>query len=87
MDFIPLRLNFSRLSCSICALAAIILQFVAIECQKLHIVDSPIVVNVSNNNNTRRISSDKAQGDDARGEFVTGDPAHQHLYRGRGEYS
>ena len=40
MDFIPLRLNSSNLTCSICALAAIILQLVAIECQKLHMVDS-----------------------------------------------
>ena len=42
MDFMPLSLNSSSLTCSICALAAIILQLVAIECQKLHIVDSPI---------------------------------------------
>ena len=42
MDFMPLRLNSSSLTCSICALAAIILQLVAMECQKLHMVDSPI---------------------------------------------
>ena len=42
MDFMPLRLNSSSLTCSICALAAIILQLVAIECQKLYMVDSPI---------------------------------------------
>ena len=43
MDFMPLRLNSSSLTCSICALAAIILQLVAMECQKLHMVDSPIL--------------------------------------------
>ena len=43
MDFMPLRLNFSSLTCSICVLAAIKLQLVAMECQKLHIVDLPIV--------------------------------------------
>ena len=43
MDFIPLMLNSSDLTCSICALAAIILQLVAMECQKLHMVDSPIL--------------------------------------------
>ena len=42
MDFMPLRLNSSSLTCSICALAAIILQLVSMECQKLHMVDSPI---------------------------------------------
>ena len=42
MDFMPLRLNSSSLTCSICALAAIILQLVATECQKLHMSDSPI---------------------------------------------
>ena len=42
MDFMPLRLKFSSLTCSICALASIILQLVAMECRKLHIVDSPI---------------------------------------------
>ena len=42
MDFIPLRLNSSNLTCSICALAAIILQLVAMEYQKLHMVDSSI---------------------------------------------
>ena len=39
MDFMPLRLNSSSLICSICALAAIILQLAAMEWQKLHIVD------------------------------------------------
>ena len=43
MDFMPLRLNSFSLTCSICAMAAIILQLVAMECQKLHMVDSPIV--------------------------------------------
>ena len=38
----PLRLNYFSLTCSICALAAIILQLLAMECHKLHIVDSPI---------------------------------------------
>ena len=42
MDFMPLSLNSSSLTCSICALASIILQSVATECQKLHMVDSPI---------------------------------------------
>ena len=42
MDFMPLRLNSSNLTCSICALAAIVLQLVAMECQKPHMVDSPI---------------------------------------------
>ena len=42
MDFMPLRLNSFSLTCSICALAAIILQLDAMECQKFHIVDSPI---------------------------------------------
>ena len=42
MDFMPLRLNSSKLTCSICALAAIILQLVVMECQKLHMVDSPL---------------------------------------------
>ena len=42
MDFLPVRLNSSSLTCPICALAAIILQLVAMECQKLHMVDSPI---------------------------------------------
>ena len=37
MDFMPLRLNFSSLTCSICALAVIMLQLVAM-------VDSPIVL-------------------------------------------
>ena len=41
MDFMPLNLNSSSLICSICALAAIILQLVAMECQKLHMVNSP----------------------------------------------
>ena len=44
VDFMSLRLNSSSLTCSICALAAIILQLVAMECQKLHMVDSPIVL-------------------------------------------
>ena len=39
----PLRLNSSSLTCSICALAAIVLQLVAMECQKLQMVDSPIL--------------------------------------------
>ena len=39
----PLRLNSSSLTYSICALAAIILQLVAMECQKPHTVDSPIL--------------------------------------------
>ena len=43
MDFMPLRLNSSSLTCSICALPAIILQLVAMECQKLHMVDSPVL--------------------------------------------
>ena len=43
MDFMPLRLNSSSLTCSICALTAIILQLVAMECQKLHMVDLPIL--------------------------------------------
>ena len=43
MDFMPLRLNSVSLTCSICALAAIFLQLVAMECRKLHMVDSPIV--------------------------------------------
>ena len=45
MDLMPLRLNSSSLTCSICALAAIILiilQWVAMECQKFHTVDSLI---------------------------------------------
>ena len=42
MDFMPLRLNSSSLACSICALAAIILQLVSMECQNLYMVDSPI---------------------------------------------
>ena len=44
VDFMPLRLNPSSLTCSNCALAAIILQLVAIECQKFHMVDSPILL-------------------------------------------
>ena len=39
----PLRLNSSSLTCSICALAAIIVQLVAMECQKLYMVDSPVL--------------------------------------------
>ena len=42
MDFMPLRLNSSGLIYSICILAAIILYLVAMECQKLDMVDSPI---------------------------------------------
>ena len=42
MDFVTLRLKSSSLTCSICALDAIILQLVAMECRKLHMVDSPI---------------------------------------------
>ena len=42
MDFMSLRLNSSSLTCSICALAAIILQLIAMERQNLHMVDSPI---------------------------------------------
>ena len=42
MGFMPLRLNSSSLICSICTLAAIILQLVAMECQKVHMADSPI---------------------------------------------
>ena len=42
MDFKSARLNSSSLTCSICDLTAIILQLVAIECQNLHMVDSPI---------------------------------------------
>ena len=38
----PLRLNSSSLTGSICALTAIILQLVTMECQKLHMVDSLI---------------------------------------------
>ena len=44
MDFMLLRLNSSSLTCSNCALAAIILQLVAMECQKFHMVDSPILL-------------------------------------------
>ena len=44
MDFMPLRLNSSSLTCSICALAVIILQLVAMECQKLYMVDLPMKV-------------------------------------------
>ena len=44
MDFMPLRLNSSNLTCSICTLAAIVLQLVAMECQKPHMVDSPIAL-------------------------------------------
>ena len=44
MDFMPLRLSSSSLTCSICALAAIILQLVAMECQKFHMVDSPVTL-------------------------------------------
>ena len=47
MDFKPLRLNSSSLTCSICALAAIILQLVATECQKLHMVDSSIAYSLT----------------------------------------
>ena len=43
VDFTPLRLNSSSLTCSICAPVAIILQLVAMECQKLHMADSPIL--------------------------------------------
>ena len=43
MDIMPLRMDSSSLICSICALAVIILQLVAMECQKLHTVDSPIL--------------------------------------------
>ena len=46
MDFVSLRLTSSSLTCSICALATIILQLVAMECQKLHMVYSPIVLTV-----------------------------------------
>ena len=42
MDVMPLRLNSSSLTSSICALAAIRLQFVAMECQNLHMADSPL---------------------------------------------
>ena len=42
VDFLPLRLNYSSLTCSICALASIILQLIAMECQKLYMVDSPM---------------------------------------------
>ena len=38
----PLRLNSSSLTSFICALAAIMLQLVTMECQKLHMVDSPV---------------------------------------------
>ena len=44
VEFMPLRLNSSSLTCSNCALAAIILQLVAMECQKFHMVDSPILL-------------------------------------------
>ena len=47
MDFMPLRLNSSTLTCFVCALAAIILQFVAMESQKLHMVDSPMSIRLS----------------------------------------
>ena len=43
MDFMPFRLNSSSLTCSICAMAVIIRQAVAMECQNLHMADSPIV--------------------------------------------
>ena len=39
MDFLFLRLNSCGLTSSICALAAIILQLVTIECRKVHMVD------------------------------------------------
>ena len=42
MHFMHLTLNSSSVTCSICALGVIILQLVAIECQKLHIVESPV---------------------------------------------
>ena len=58
MDFMPLRLNSSILTYSICALAAIILQLVAMECQKLHMVDSPIVPQLS-----KRLKFEAVQGD------------------------
>ena len=44
MDFMLLRFNSSSLTCSNCALAAIIPQLVAIECQKFHMVDSAILL-------------------------------------------
>ena len=43
MNFMPLRLNSSSLTCSICALATIILTLVDMECQKLHMGDWPVV--------------------------------------------
>ena len=43
MDFMPLKLNSFSLTCSICALAAMIVQLVAMKCQKLHMVDLPIL--------------------------------------------
>ena len=39
-------LFIGTLTCSICTLAAIILQLVAMECQKLHMVDSPTAQNL-----------------------------------------
>ena len=47
MDFMPLSLNSSSLTCSICTLAAIIRHLVAMECQKLHMVDTPIFSRLS----------------------------------------
>ena len=44
VDFMLLRFNSSSLTCSNRALAAIIPQLVAIECQKFHMVDSAILL-------------------------------------------
>ena len=61
MDFMPLRLNSSSLTCSICALAAIILQLVAMECQKLYMVDSPIDSHMSMQEDKRLLDHEKQQ--------------------------
>ena len=41
-DFMPLTLKSSSLTCFDFTVAAIILQLVAMECGKLHMVDSPV---------------------------------------------
>ena len=50
----PLSLNSSSFTCSIRALAAIILQLVAMECQKLHMADLPIVTEIGKQSLTQK---------------------------------
>ena len=58
----PLKLNSSSLTCSICALAAIILQLVAMKCQELQMVDSSIERDRNRNHYLENVYNHEKEG-------------------------